>query len=134
MVGRDFIQKIESAKIHSEKIYSPNFTTGNKILCLRLHYNGDDCYLFVNGKEVIKFKAKDSEIKAHPLCLGDISNEYPKSSDFKDTALYGNICDFSVDYSAITNDKILDIHNYLMKKKQYSIKYLDLLKRCLLQQ
>ena len=26
------------------------------------------------------------------------------------------IFDFSVDYSAITNDKVVDIHNHLMKK------------------
>ena len=34
----------------------------------------------------------------------------------KNTELYGNVYDFSVDYSAISNDKILDIHAYLMKK------------------
>ena len=32
------------------------------------------------------------------------------------TRLAGYIYDFSVDYRAISNDKILDIHNYLMKK------------------
>ena len=39
-------------------MYSPNFTVTNKTFCLSLHYNRDDSYLFVNGKEVIKFKAK----------------------------------------------------------------------------
>ena len=34
----------------------------------------------------------------------------------KTTGLYGNIYDFSVDYRAIPNDKIHDIHPYLMKK------------------
>ena len=33
----------------------------------------------------------------------------------EDSKLYGNVHDFSVDYSAITNDEILDIHKYLMK-------------------
>ena len=33
----------------------------------------------------------------------------------EDSKLYGNVYDFSVDYSAITNDEILDIHIYLMK-------------------
>ena len=33
-----------------------------------------------------------------------------------DTGLYGNAYHFSVYYNAITNDKIVDIHNYLMKK------------------
>ena len=44
--------------------------------CLSLHYNGDNSYLFVNGEEIIKFKAKDSEIAANPLCLGNISENF----------------------------------------------------------
>ena len=88
-----------------------------KHFVLSLHYNGDDSYLFVNGKEVTKFKDKDSEIKANQLTLGSISTSSNfSSSDIEDSKLYGNVYDFSVDYSAITNDEILDIHNYLMKK------------------
>ena len=30
------------------------------MFCLSLHCNGDKSYLFVNGKEVTKFKAKKS--------------------------------------------------------------------------
>ena len=117
VLGRDFIQKIDDTTIHAEKMYSPNFTVENKTFCLSLHYNGDDSYLFVHDKEVIKFKAKESEIKAHPLCLGNISNEYPNASDFRDTALYGNIYDFSIGYSVIKTPDILNMHTYLMKKK-----------------
>ena len=40
--------------------------------CLSLHYNGANSYLFVNGTEIIKFKAKDSKTVASPLCLGNI--------------------------------------------------------------
>ena len=43
-------------------MHSTNFTVDNKTFCLSLHYNGDNSYLFVNGKEIINFKAKDSEI------------------------------------------------------------------------
>ena len=43
-----------------------------KKFCLRLHYNGVNGYLFVNGTEIYKFKAKESEIVATPLCLGNI--------------------------------------------------------------
>ena len=32
-------------------------------------------YLFVNGTEICKFKTKDSEIVASPLCLGNISKD-----------------------------------------------------------
>ena len=49
------------------------------------------------------------------MCLRGLSRDYNKNSR-KDTGLYGNIYDFSIDYSAITNDKIVDIHNYLLKK------------------
>ena len=96
-------------------MYSPNFTVDNKIFCLSLHYNGDNSYFFVNGKEVTKFKANNSELIKYILCLGGYSNDYDEDSR-KNTGLYGNAYDFSVYYSAISNDKILDIHAYLMKK------------------
>ena len=98
-------------------MYSPNFSAENKVFCLHLHYNGDDSYLFVNGKDVTKFKAKNSEIKANQLTLGSISTSVNhSSSDIEDSKLYGNVYDFGVDYSVITNDEILDIHNHFMKK------------------
>ena len=52
----------------AEKMYSINFTIKKNKLCLRLHYNGANSYLFVNSTEIYKFKAKDSEIVATPLC------------------------------------------------------------------
>ena len=59
-----------------EKMYSINFIEKNKKFCLTLHYNGANSYLFVNGTEIYKFKAKDSEIVASPLCLGNISKDW----------------------------------------------------------
>ena len=50
-----------------------NFTVTKKKFCLSLHYNEANSFLFVNGTEIYKFKAKDSEIVASPLCLGNIS-------------------------------------------------------------
>ena len=79
-----------------------------------MHYNGANSYLFVNGTEIIKFKAKDSEIVATPLCLGNISKDW-SVDNVKKTGLNGHVYDFSVDY-AIAVDDILDIHNYFMKK------------------
>ena len=49
------------------------------------------------------------------MCLGGLSKIYDRGGH-KNTGLYGNVYDLSVDYSAISNDKILDIHAYLMKK------------------
>ena len=80
-----------------------------------MHYNGANCYLFVNGTEIIKFKAKDSEIVATPFWLGNISKDW-SVDNVKKTGLNGHVYDFSVDYDAIVVDNILDIHNYLMKK------------------
>ena len=57
-------------------MYSINITEHTKKFCLSLHYNGANSYLFVNGKEIHKFKAKDSEIVATPLCLGNISKHW----------------------------------------------------------
>ena len=46
----------------AEKMFSVNFTVTRKVFCLSLHYNGGNSYLFVNGKEIVKFKAKDSRL------------------------------------------------------------------------
>ena len=115
VLGREFVQKINDTTIYEEKMHSPNFTVDNKTFCLGLHYNGDNSYLFVNGKQVIKFKSKNSELIKYRMCLAGLSKDY-NNNNHKDTGLYGNVYDISVDYSAITSDKIVDIHNYLMKK------------------
>ena len=94
---------------------SINFSATGRRFCLSLHYNGDNSYLFVNGKEMIKFKTKDSEIVANPLCLGNISNDFPESN-MKKTGLYGSIYEFSIDHKAIAVKDILGIHKYLTKK------------------
>ena len=53
-------------------MYSISFTVTKKKFCLSLHHNGANSYLFVNHTEIYKFKAKDSEIVASTLCLGNI--------------------------------------------------------------
>ena len=96
-------------------MYSINFSKDNIKFCLSLHYNGANSYLFVNGTEIIKFKAKDSEIVASPLCLGNISKDW-SVDNMKKTGFNGYVYDFSVDYDAIAVNDIKDIHKYLMKK------------------
>ena len=96
------------------KMHSINFTENNSKLYLSLLYNGVNSYLLVNAREVYKYKAKDSEIVATPLCLGNISEDWTVD-DMKKTGLNGYVCDFSVDYDAIAGGDIFDIHNYLMK-------------------
>ena len=80
-----------------------------------MHYNGANSYLFVNGKEIYKFKVKDSEIVASPLCLGNISKDW-LVDNMKRTGLNSYVYDFSVDYDAADVDDIKDTHKYLMKK------------------
>ena len=82
---------------------------------MSLHYNGANSYLFVNGTEIYKFKAKDSEIVIGPICLGNISKDW-SVDNMKKTGLTDYVYGFSVDYEAIDVDDIKDIHKYLMKK------------------
>ena len=75
VLGKGPTQGLEHT-LTAEKMYSINFTVTKKKFCLSLHYNGANSYLFVNGTEIYKFKAKDSEIVASPLCLGNISKDW----------------------------------------------------------
>ena len=96
-------------------MYSVSFTDHREKYCLSFHYNGANSYLFVNGTEIIKLRAKDSEIVATPLCLGNIAKDWSLDNT-NDTGLNKYIYDFSVDYDTIAVDDILDIHKYLMEK------------------
>ena len=107
-------QGLEHA-LTAEKMYSINFTVTNKNFCLNLHYNGANSYLFVNGLEIYKFKAKNSKIIATPLCLGNISKDW-SINKMKRTGFNGYVYDFSVDYNATNVDDVKDAHKYLMKK------------------
>ena len=92
-----------------------NFTESRKKLCLSLHCDGANSYLLVNGVEIHKFKAKDSEINEITLCLGKISKDFTLDN-MKKTGLNGYVCDFIVDFDSIAVDDIVDSHKYLMKK------------------
>ena len=114
ILGKGPTQGLEHT-LAAEKLYSINFTKENTKFCLSLYYNGPNSYLFVNGTEIIKFKAKDSEITPCSFCLGNISKDW--SVDImKKTGLKGCVYNFSVDYDAIAISDILDIHKYLMEK------------------
>ena len=77
ILGKSPTQGLEHT-LSAEKMYSINFTKENIKFYLSLHYNGADSCLFGNGTEIIKFKAKDSEITQYPLCLGNISKDWSK--------------------------------------------------------
>ena len=105
-------------------MYSINFTVTKKKFCLSLHYNGANSYLFVNGTEIYKFKAKDSEIVAAPLYLGNISKDWSadnmKKPGLMDMSMILVLIRcywywYARCYWLDVND-IIDIHKYLMKK------------------
>ena len=112
----DFIvQGINDTTLYAEKLYSQNFTAANRKFVLSLHYNGDDSYLFVNGKRELKFEAKDDQIVKEILCLGNISDDWTAANAQK-TGLCGEIYDFTVNYTNINIGDIYNIHRYLMRK------------------
>ena len=99
ILGKGPTQGLEHT-LSAEKMYSINFTEQNKKFYLSLHYNWANSYLFVNGEEIHKFKAKDSEITAASLWLGNISKDWTVDN-MKKAGLNGYVYDFSVDYDAI---------------------------------
>ena len=62
VLGDWLVQGINDTTIYAEKVFSFNFTEVEKKFVLSLHYDGDNSYLFVNGKQELKFKAKNDQI------------------------------------------------------------------------
>ena len=114
VLGKGSTQGLEHT-LTAEKMHSINFTVTNKKICLSLHYNRTNSYLSVNGTEIYKFKAKDSEILVGPIYLGNISKDC-LVDNMKRTGFTGYVYDFSVDYEAIAVVDIKNNHKYLMKK------------------
>ena len=75
--------------------------------------------MFVNGTKIIKFKAKDSEINAIPLYLGNVSKDF--SVDVKKTAFYEYVYDFSNDYDATAFVWTLKSIQSIMSRKRFKI-------------
>ena len=115
-----FTQGIHDTTLYVEKNYRRNFTDPGKKFVLILHYNGDDSDLSVNGRQELKFKAKNDQIISEKLCLGNLSDQWATSESEK-TGLYGNIYDFVADFKQIVGVKaIYDMHRYLMVKHNIS--------------
>ena len=120
VMGEALVQGINYTTIYAEKNFYRNFTDPGKKFVLSLHYNGDNSYLFVNGRQELKFKAKNNQIIDEKLCLGNLSSEWTTSESEK-TGLYGDIYDFVVDYKSINGVKtIYDTHRYLITKHNIS--------------
>ena len=72
VLGKGPTQGLEHT-LTAEKLYFITFTVTKNRFYLSLHSNGENSYLFCNGKKIMKFKAKDYETVASPLCLESIS-------------------------------------------------------------
>ena len=117
VIGKGPTQRVEHT-LTAEKMYPEDFTVSRKVFCLSLHYSGANSYLFVNGKEIVKFKAKDSATVATRLCLGNIW-KYLSVDNIKKTGLNGYVYEFSVDfdpYPVNINKSMPSIHRYFMVK------------------
>ena len=120
VMGTGLTQSIHDTTLYAEKSFYRNFTDPGKKFVLSLHYNGDDSYLFVNGRQELKFKSKRDQLVKEKLCIGNLSDQWTTSESEK-TGLYGNIYDFVVDYEQIVSVKaIYDMHRYLMTKHNIS--------------
>ena len=118
ILGKGPTQGLEHT-LTAEKLYSINFTVTKKKFYLSLHYNVANSYLFVNSKRIVKFKAKDSEIVASPICLGNISKDWSKDN-MKKTVFNGYVYEFNVDYNDFImvnpDEVILFTQNYFIAK------------------
>ena len=79
-MGKDFIQGINDTTIYAEKLFHYNFTEFGVKFVLSSPYNGDNSYLFVNGRKELIFKAKDDQIINEKLCLANLSSDVQRTS------------------------------------------------------
>ena len=76
ILSKSSTQGLNDTTLAIEAEYSTNFSRSNKNFCLSMNYNGSNSFLFVNATEMYQFKAKDSEMKICPLCLGNILGNF----------------------------------------------------------
>ena len=75
LMGTGLTQGIHDTTIYAEKNFYRNFIDPGKEFVLSLHYNGDDSYLFVNGRQELKFKCKTDQLVKEKLCIGNLSDQ-----------------------------------------------------------
>ena len=116
LMGDGLTQGINDTTLYIEKNYWRNFTDPDKKFVLSFHYNDSDSYLFVSGRQELKFKCKTDQLIKEKICLGNLSNQWTTSESEK-TGLYGNIYDFAIDFEKILGvNPIYDMDRYLMIK------------------
>ena len=116
LMGTGLTQGINNTTIYAEKNFYRNLADFGKKFVLSLHYNCDNSYLFVNGRQELKFKAKADQLVKEKLCIGNLSDQWTTRESEK-TGTYGKIYDFVVDYEQVSGvETIYDLHRYLIIK------------------
>ena len=69
VMGKDYVQRINDTILYAEKICYRNFTDLGHKFVLSLHYNGNNSYLYVNGNQELKFKAKTDQLVKRKIML-----------------------------------------------------------------
>ena len=72
-------------------------------------------FSFADATKIYQFKAKDSEIKKYPLCLGNVSKDFT-IDNMKKSEIKVKYNFFSVNYRSINTNEIIDNHKYLINK------------------
>ena len=106
--GKGKTKGLDNTSLTAEAEYFINFSRSERKFCLSLHYNGSNSFLFVNATKIHQSKAKGSEIKRYPLCLGNISKDVSVDNMKK----IGYVYDFSVDYNINDTGNTIGIHKY----------------------
>ena len=83
VMDTEFVQGINDTTIYAEKNFYRNFTDPSKKFVLSLHYNGINSYLFVNGRQELKFKCKTDQLVKEKLCIGNLSDQWTTSESEK---------------------------------------------------
>ena len=111
ILGKGPMQSLSDTTVTAGKEYSTNFTEQHKKFCLSLYHNRVNSYFFVNNVKTCK--AKELQIKAAPLCLGNVSKVF-SVDNMKDTGLY--VYDFLVTYDGFYFPNIFEVHEKLITK------------------
>ena len=91
LMGTDLTQGINDTTTYAEKNFYRNFTDFGKKFVLSLHYSGDNSYLFVIGRQELKFKAKTDQLVKEKLIIGNLSDQWTTSESEKNWNIWKNL-------------------------------------------
>ena len=120
ILGEDPTLGINGSFGSPERKFSIYFSKAKTESCLSLRYHGDYSYLFVNAKEIFKFKDHDENANFPTRFYLASTSDGFHYTDSRKVSLGENVYNFSGDYNTIDKSDILNFHKYVMVK--YDIK------------